>query len=164
MCVVGGTQHPLPCRFPPHSEPMLHSRRLCCSHHQNSCHLSLLHRSHLFLPLPLLLPSTLRLQRRGPSCPLLLPDASDSLPTSDLSCSSGDTRLQIGWSVLVRLGVLRFALVLGLALGLVELAVYRCVAGMSAHEAPFPYPCRMHRHPSALRLHCLTPTPLDHPC
>ena len=42
---------------------------------------------------------------------------------------------KLGWSVLVRLGVLRFALALGLALGLIKLAVFHCVAGTSAHEA-----------------------------
>ena len=45
-CRVGGTQHPLPCCCPPHSEPML---RRCQLHrpHRTSRHKFLLHRSPL---------------------------------------------------------------------------------------------------------------------
>ena len=47
----------------------------------------------------------------------------------------GTLAFKLGWSVLVRRGVLRFALALGLDLGLIKLPLLRCVAGTSAHEA-----------------------------
>ena len=63
--------------------------------------------------------------------------------------------LELGGAVLVS-RTFCFPFGLALALALIELAVFRFVAGTSAHEASFSF---------ASHSHCWVPTPLlDHPC
>ena len=56
-------------------------------------------------------------------------------PLVTLLAAAATLAFKLGRTVLVSRGDLRLTLTLGLALDLIELAVFRCVAGTSAHEA-----------------------------
>ena len=132
-CRVGGTQHPLGCCYPPHAEPMLRRCQLRCPHHLgplricgDSCFFD-----HLYRPYG----CSRRRSINGVDFLVLrfcwwLPAI---CPLVSILATVVTLAFKLGATFLVRQGVLRLTLALGLALGLIELAVFRCVAGTSPH-------------------------------
>ena len=97
--------------------------------------------------------STALHQRRGLSCLSLLPESLPAVcPLVGLLAAVAALALELDGAFVVN-RALCFSLGLGFALALVELAIFRRVAGTSACEAsPCPCFCRRHQRPSVSHL------------